>query len=295
MGGSAAESVAGPVDGQAGGPVGQSDADTYVRSRAYLVFDSILMAVAAAILAVAVPRWWSDGHVIGSAGLVVPIIVIVAAFPLVLMRPRGDITIGFDSAALTLLVLLVPGPQALVLWTAGTVLSQATGRKALWVRAFNVALLVVNGAAMLAVMRAVSPDMTTSPRELLAVVAGGAAYFALDLVLTGTSIALETKQRLLPALRDGNLWLSLACFTGINSLGYLGVLLVRDLPAWSCVLLIAPVLTMLVAARAVAQSQEQGLRLSALFDAATTAQSADEPEPIFEVLRSEAQRMLRSP
>ena len=265
------------------------------RSRSYLIFDSILMIAAAAILSVVVPHWWSAGHPIGIAVLIIPVIVLVAAFPLVLMRPRGDITIGFDSAALTLLVLLVPGHQAMVLWTLGTVVSQATGRKALWVRLFNVALLVVNGQVMLSLMRGIAPLDRTNPRELLAVVVGAAAYFTLDLVLTGTSVALESRQSLWQTIRDHNVWLPLACFIGINSLGYLAVILVRELPAWSLVLLVAPVVTMLVAARAVAQSQEQGLRLSGLLSAATAAQQADDPESIFRTLRAEAQRMLRVP
>ena len=265
------------------------------RSRAYLIFDSILMLVAAAILAVVVPHWWSAGHPLGLAILIIPVIVLVAAFPLVLMRPRGDITIGFDSAALTLLVLLVPGHQAMVVWTLGTIVSQATGRKAMWVRLFNVALLVVNGQVMMSLMRAIAPLDRTNPRELLAVVVGAAAYFTLDLVLTGASVALEGRQSLWQTIRDHNIWLPLACFVGINSLGYLAVILVRDLPAWSLVLLVAPVLTMLVAARAVAQSQEQGLRLSGLLSAATAAQQADDPDAIFRTLRFEAQRMLRVP
>jgi diguanylate cyclase (GGDEF)-like protein len=163
------------------------------------------------------------------------------------------------------------------------------------VRLFNVALLVVNGQVMLSLMRMIAPLDRTSPRELLAVVAGAATYFALDLVLTGISIALESRQSLWQAIRDNNIWLPLACFIGINSLGYLAVILEREVASWSLLLLVAPVLTMLVAARAVAQSQEQGLRLSGLLSAATAAQQADDPESIFQILRTEAQRMLRVP
>ena len=269
--------------------------EAFVRSRSSLGFDAALMAAAAVVLAVAGPWWWHDGHPVGAAVLVLPVIVLVAAFPLILMRPHGEITIGFDSAALTLLVLLVPGPQAIMLWAVGSALSQAVGRKALSVRCFNLALLVVNGAAMLGLMRLISPLGRTTPRELVAVVTGGAAYFLLDLLLTGISIALETRQSLGSTLRDATLMLSLACFTGINSLGYLAVILVRSQPLWSLVLLIAPVLTMLVAARAVAQSQEQRLRLAGLFEAASTAARADDPQTIFRSLRTQAQRMLRVP
>jgi diguanylate cyclase (GGDEF)-like protein len=265
------------------------------RSRSYLIFDSILMAVAAAILIVVVPHWWSAGHPLGLAVLIIPVIVLVAAFPLVLMRPRGDITIGFDSAALTLLVLLVPGHQAMVLWTLGTIVSQATGRKALWVRFFNIALLVVNGQVMLSLMHWIAPLDRTSPRELLSVVVGAAVYFTLDLVLTGASVALESRQSLWQTIRDHNIWLPLACFIGINSLGYLAVILRREVASWSLLLLAVPVLTMLVAARAVAQAQEHGLRLAGLLSAATAAQQADDPERIFQILRAEAQRMLRVP
>ncbi len=72
-----------------------------------------------------------------------------------LLRPGGDVEIGFDAAVLVALGVLLPHSQALVLWSIAGILSQVVSSKRLWARMFNVGLVILVGGLALAAMSAV--------------------------------------------------------------------------------------------------------------------------------------------
>jgi diguanylate cyclase (GGDEF)-like protein len=264
------------------------------RVRPYQALDLLVVALGIATLAVALPRWSSEGCPLGLGLIAIPIVMVVSVFPLVLLRPGGDVEIGFDAAVLVALGVVLPHAQALVIWSIAGILSQVLSSKRLWARMFNAALVVLVGGLTLVTMSRVGGLGHTSAHELLAVLAGAAMYFIADWLITGLSLALESGEPWHRLLFDRDLPVSLVWFLGISFIGYLAVLLPRSLPMWTLSLLTVPTVAMLVAARAVRRASEHQVRLSALLDAAKSSQLADSPDAVLDSLTGHAQRVLRS-
>ncbi len=264
------------------------------RVRPYQALDLLVVALGIATLLVTLPRWESDGHPLGLGLLAIPVVMLVSVFPLVLLRPGGDVEIGFDAAVLVALGVVLPHAQALVLWSIAGILSQVVSSKRLWARMFNAGLVVLVGGLTLATMSRIGGLGHTSAREFFAVLAGAAMYFTADWLITGLSLALESGERWRLLLFDRDLPVSMVWFLGISSIGYLAVLLPRALPLWTLSLLTVPTVAMLVAARAVRRASEHQVRLSALLDAAKSSQLAESPSALLDTLTGHARRVLRS-
>src|SRR5439155_21100973 len=111
------------------------------------------------------------------------------------------------------LALTAPPTEALAVWSAGIVLSQAVARKSMNSRMFNIGLCITAGALALRTIDALAPGRETSPRQLAAVTVACAIYFAFDFVVTGVSIALDSGERVSSQVRvDRSALLSLLCF-----------------------------------------------------------------------------------
>lgn len=195
------------------------------RLRPFEVFDLAVVALGIGALVLAVPRWTAAGTPLGLGLLAIPFVCLVSAFPLVMLRPGGDVEIGFDAAVLIVLGLVLPHSEALVIWAAAGILSQCCTSKRLWARMFNVGLVTFVGGVTLAAMSAIGGLGHTGVRELLAVLGGAAVYFVADWLITGYSLALESGQPLQRLLFDRDLPVSLVWFLGVTCIGYLAVLL----------------------------------------------------------------------
>src|SRR3954451_21947043 len=182
-------------------------------------------------------NWWQL--------LTIPMIVLIARFPMVLDNGSGGVEIAFDSSVLMFLLCMFPGPQALLLWTAGVGITQLTADKRLMVRLFNVGIGVLSGTAAALVFARVS-GQDGSIAELLAVALAAACYFATDFVLSAVSVAVETRSRLKDHRFQGAPLSAVACFVPFASRGYLGALLARDsdAPSWTLVVLAVPLATL---------------------------------------------------
>jgi len=253
------------------------------------VLDVSVMASGALIGLVAVLALLFGGHLDEHWGLAMlvgpPIIALMSRFPLVLDRGASGVEVGFESAVLVFLACYDGGEGALAVWTVGQVLSQATTSKRMDIRAFNIGVSILAGAAALLTMRAISPLDSTSPRELAAVGLGCAVFFVVDYVVSAVSIALETEAPVATELRHGSALLALGVFVAIDSLGYLAALVYRSLDSWTGVLLAVPLVTILVATRALSRGSEHRRRLEALFGAAAEAQVVHTRESLEELLR----------
>ena len=182
-----------------------------------------------------------------------PLTAVMSRFPLILNRSSSGIEVGFDSAVLVFLACFEGGAGALGIWAVGQTLSQFSRTKRLDVRFFNVGLGILSGYVALGVMRSVGALGTTTPRELVAVGLGCAAFFVVDYVISAVSIALEDQAPLRDEMRQSTGLAALGVFVAIDSLGYLASLVARELPAYTYVLLAVPVFTILVATRALSR------------------------------------------
>jgi diguanylate cyclase (GGDEF)-like protein len=214
-----------------------------------------------------------------------PVVLLMSRFPLLMHRGRTGIEVGFDCAVLVFLACLDGGGGTLAVWAAGQALAQLTRRhKPHLTRWFNVGIGILAGWVALGVMRAISDLTTTSPSELLAVAVGCAVYFLVDYALSGISVALELRRSIVLELLNRQALGALGVFIAVNSLGYLGAVVVRSLPSWTFILLAVPLVTILFATRAWSRGTAHRRRLTALFEAAAEAQGLQSRAELLDVL-----------
>src|SRR6476661_9474509 len=257
-------------------------------------FDLAVFALGVVLVA------WSTFEVIrhgtpmsGLVLLSVPLIVIIAKFPMVLDSGDGGIEVGFDSSILMFLLCTLGLHEALVIWALGVLVTQITTDKRPMVKLFNVGIGVVGGAVSAWVIHGVrGPHGEGTARELLAVALAAAAYFATDFVLSAVSVALETETPLRGHLIQRGTLVAIACFVPFDSLGYLGAV-VGQLQWWTLLLLAVPLAALLVASCTVAGSTENARRLSVLFQAAMRAQTLSDTRQVLDALTDDARRLLR--
>ena len=230
----------------------------------------------------------------GVALISIPLIVIIAKFPMILDSGDGGIEVGFDSSILMYLLCTTDqAEEALVIWSLGVLVTQITTDKRPMVKLFNVGVGIVGGAVSAAVLQGIRGDAIGTPRELVAVAFAAAAYFATDFLLSAISVAIESETPLRSHLVQGGTLIAVACFVPFDSLGYLGAVVSRELPWWTLLLLAVPLATLLVATRAVTRGGENARRLSVLFDAAVRAQTLSDTRQVVDALIDDARRLLR--
>ena len=215
-----------------------------------------------------------------------PVIAVMSRFPLVLNRATGGIEVGFESAVLVFLACYEDPASALVIWCVGQTLSQITRTKRPDIRVFNVGLGFLSGFVAVSTMLSISPLGEPTQKQLLAVGVGCAVYFIVDFLASAISLAIEDGTPIATELGRANVIAALGVFVAIDSLGYLAALVVRELPAYASALLAVPVVTILVAARALTRGNEHRRRLGALFEAARAAQAAQSTDELEDVLRT---------
>jgi diguanylate cyclase (GGDEF)-like protein len=218
-----------------------------------------------------------------------PVIAVMSRVPLVLNRVSGGIEVGFDSAVLVFLACYEDPASALVIWCFGQTLSQITRTKRPDIRIFNVGLGILSGFVAVSTMLSISPLGRPNEAQLVAVGVGCAVYFLVDFLASAISLAIEDGTPISTELRQGNALTALGVFVAIDSLGYLAALVVRELPAFASALLAVPVITILVATRALAHGNEHRRRLGALFEAARAVQSVQTTAELEDMLQTHAQ------
>ena len=124
-------------------------------------------------------------------------------------------------------------------------------------------------------------------------VTAAAAYFFVDYVLSAISVAIDSHTPVRRHLVQAGTWVAVACFVPFDLLGYLAAVVLRSNPAWTLVLLVVPLVTLLINTRAIVHGRENARRLSVLFEAAVRAQALHEPGLVIEGLLVDARRLIR--
>ncbi|HET6700096.1 MAG TPA: EAL domain-containing protein [Nocardioidaceae bacterium] len=255
-------------------------------------FDGAVLALGLGLFAWAVVAMFRHGtQGPGVEWLAIPLIAIIARFPMLLDRGAGGIEVGFDSCVLMFLLCTVPPAQAIVLWSLGVIVTQLPSDKRPASKSFNIGVGLVGGGVSAAIITGLRGELG-SPQELLAVALGAAGYFAVDFLVSGISVALEAHSSLRAQLVQPGSLIAVACFVPFDSLGYLGAVVNRTSPWWVLCLLAVPLVTLLVATRAVTRGGEHARRLSVLFAAAVRAQTLSEPRQITDALARDARQLL---
>jgi diguanylate cyclase (GGDEF)-like protein len=223
----------------------------------------------------------------------VPLIVVVARFPMVLDNGDGSIEVGFDSCILMFLLCTLDVPAALVVWSLGVLVTQIPASKRVAAKVFNIGVGILAGGLAAGVLYAVRGPGTGTPRELLAVALGAGAYFFADYLLSAVSVAIDSNTSLRGHVVQRGTWLAIVCFVPFDMLGYLAAVVLRTTPWWTLMLLVVPLATLLVATRAVTRGSENARRLTVLFDAAVAAQTASDTGQVVDALLADARSLLR--
>ncbi|GAB3594880.1 hypothetical protein GCM10027446_19380 [Angustibacter peucedani] len=260
-------------------------------------FDVAVMLAGLGLAAVATVHFLGSGRLgagwLAMCVLAVPLIALLATFPLRLSRDGVGIEVGFESAVLVALAVGTgDGWSALTVWAAGQLVSQVTKRKRLDVRLFNAGITVLCGSALVATMHAIIPTQRTSLRELVALGVGCTVFFVLDYVISAVSVALEERTAVGTQLLYNNALLAGLVFVGIDSLGYLGALVQREITNWATLLLAVPLATILVASRALDRGNEHRRRLTSLFDASGAIHAAASQDQVLDLVRTHADAVL---
>jgi diguanylate cyclase (GGDEF)-like protein len=257
-------------------------------------FDLGMCLLGLGLLAWSLPVAWDGGWKVALAALIgVPLVVVIARFPMVLDNEDGSIEIGFDSIVLIYLLCTFDALPALAVWGLGVLATQLTSGKRASAFIFNIGVGILAGAVATGALQLVRGPSTGTPRELAAVVAAAAAYFSLDYVLTAVSVAIDSQTPVRRHLVQAGTWLAVACFVPFDLLGYLAAVVLRSNPWWTLVLLVVPLATLLINTRAIVHGRENARRLSVLFEAAVRVQALHEPEHVVDGLLVDAKRLIR--
>ena len=257
-------------------------------------FDSTVFALGLVLVVGATTRIVLDGSQVMGIGLLsIPLIMVIARFPMLLDTGAGGIEVGFDSCVLMFLLLMLPPEESLVLWSLGVLATQLTSNKRLASKRFNVGIGILSGAVSMLIMTSMRGDVLGTPRELVAVALAAAGYFATDFLLSAVSVSLEDRASLRAQLVQPGTAIAVALFVPLDSLGYLGAVVVRSSPWWTLALFAVPLATLLVATRAVTRGRENARRLSVLFEAAVRAQTLSATRQVVDALIDDAGRLLR--
>jgi diguanylate cyclase (GGDEF)-like protein len=228
--------------------------------------------------------------------LTIPLVVVIARFPVVLDRADGGIEVGFESAILMFLLCTVTPPEALVLWSLSVTLSQVSTARRAMAKLFNIGVGFLGAgvaATVFTPIRGPGRPGEHPELELIAVAVAATCYFATDFVLSAVSVALETSTRVQEHLLQRGTLLAIAAFVPFDSLGYLGAVLGRHPPWWTVLLLAVPLGLLLFATRASTRGAENARRLSVLFDAAVRAQTLSDTRQVVDAVVDDVRRLLR--
>src|SRR5680860_1051975 len=259
-------------------------------------FDGTVLAIGLILVAGATVKVAQDGSEVTGIGLLsIPLIMLIARFPLLLDAGETGIEVGFDSCVLMFLLLMLPPEESLVLWSLGVLATQLTIDKSAASKRFNVGIGILGGAVSTVIITSLRGDALGTPRELMAVALAAAGYFATDYLLSAMSVSLRDRSSARRQLMQPGSAIEIACFVPFDSLGYLGAVVVRTSPWWMLTLLAVPLATMLVATRAVTRGRENARRLSVLFEAAVRAQTLSGTPQVVDALIDDAGRLLRLP
>ncbi|MDX6360474.1 MAG: hypothetical protein QOH37_3528 [Nocardioidaceae bacterium] len=258
------------------------------------VFDALVLAFGLAIgIFVSVQTVATGDEGFRTALMCVPLVVVIARFPMLLDRDGGGLEVGFDSCVLMFLLCSVQPHVALTVWSIAVVATQLTNGKRLGPRLFNVGVGVLGGAVAAVTVARVRGDAFGEPRELLAVALAAVAYFAVDFVVSACSVALEQRGSMWEELRQPGTMLAVACFVPFDCLGYLAAVVSRSTPWWTWGLLAVPLMTLLVATRAVTRGRENARRLTVLFDASVRLHTVTDERSAADILLDSSRELLR--
>ena len=205
---------------------------------------------------------------------------------------KGDSLEAIDvsEASMVALALLLPAGPALLAFALASLVGEVFRDRSLIKRAFNVSIRVVGGATLLLVFQAAGFRASPEGGQLVAVVAGAAAYTIATTLGVGAVIALAERQRFGAGLTRG-LGMRSAVWASAVGYGVTAALVVQVHPAMLPGLL-APLAVVWLTTGACRRAERDRDRLQALIAASNEIQVAEDPDQQEAALVRAAERVL---
>lgn len=235
---------------------------------------SLSAVVAAAAVAAAVmlrgatdTSWDAD-----AIGAVVATVVFVWV-PFNLPRSSGGVAVSFEPCVLVYLLMTHASPVAAGAWLLGFVIGELTypGRRVVRHRIFNLASGTLAGAAAAVVISALHQPAIDGPNpvNLLVVLTALFTYLVVDVALSTIQLTREISTPVLPEIRQAFLALSALLVGASGAMAYLAVVIQRELPSWTLLVVLVPLLTLMVVGRALVLRDRDQWTHARLYEAAT--------------------------
>jgi hypothetical protein len=202
-----------------------------LRSRVFdysVVAFGVALALVATGFALSAPEAPAWGY-----WLAVPVIALIERYPMTLFARTASVQVSFSSCLVAFLSILVPVSAGIMIWSAGVLLAQAVSRVRWSARVFNLGVGLIAGSIGFLVIHAVrGSTREISPRVLAAVAVGCAVMFLIDYLLSEVSVAFEEGSSVTTELITRDMAVALGGVVTVDSVGYLGAIVQRELPQW---------------------------------------------------------------
>jgi len=226
--------------------------------------------------------------------LAVPVIALIERYPMTLFARTASVQVSFSSCLVAFLAILLPLSAGIMIWSAGVLLAQAVSRVRWSARVFNLGVGLIAGSIGFLVIHAVrGSTREISPRVLAAVAVGCAVMFLIDYLLSEVSVAFEEGSSVATELITRDMAVALGGVVTVDSVGYLGAIVQRELPQWCLGLLAVPIAALLIASNSRDVAIESSRRLRVMFASAARMQRAETRDDVLQHVRKALQELAR--
>lgn len=267
------------------------------RSRVVALYEAFVVGGAAVVIGWLIVVVLSDGLPTVSVPMAVAAVAapFLARFQISVEHRSQGVTVTFESAALIFMLLIGDAWVALCLWSLFVPLGLFKGFTRWRVHLFNVALAILSGLVITAVVR--QGDLVPDPLSgltLLLVVVGCTGGALVDLALSWVHVRLRTGNALRSLFSWDDVLVGTGVFYGTASMAYLGALLhTLDRP-WVMVVLAVPVGAVFIASSASRSSLDDRRRLSVLLTASRSRRDLGSQDEILDAAAGHARELLGS-
>ncbi|WP_166617799.1 EAL domain-containing protein [Kineococcus vitellinus] len=235
-----------------------------------------------------------------------PLMQLLTRFPFQLNTRHAGIEVQFDIGVLVFLLCFARPAVAALAWCVCVVPTNLLQRKSWVSRVYNASIGVLFLPVALAVLTALGAPGTSekgwriiamrpSVLEVLAVGAAVVAVFAVDVLVSAVSVAVQERTSVRAELLHPGAWMAVGTSAAVGGLGYLGGLVEAKLPEWTALLLVVPMVVTMLATRAMRTTRDVARRSEALFEAATALHTQGRRADLARALQKHARMVVGTP
>ncbi len=231
-----------------------------------------------------------------------PLVQLMTRFPFQVNTKHAGVEVQFDVGVLVFLLCFAPTWTATLAWALCVIPTNLLQRKSWVSRVYNASIGVLFAPVAVAVLHLLGADgggravaLSGGPSELLSVAAAVFAVFAVDLLVSAVSVAVQERTSVRAELAHAGTWLAAGAALAVGAVGYLGGLVEERMTPWAAGLLVVPMVVTLIATRAMRTTRDVARRTEALFEAATALHTQGRRADLARALAKHARMVAGTP